>query len=245
MQHVAEFNDEQLEALYMPPARRHVRAGFIASLDGAVELDGRSGSLGGDDDHRVFVTLRALCDVILVGSNTAQTENYGPAKLSADRQARRRARGQSALPPIAVVSATASLDPAARLFVGDGAGAAEAPRPLVLCSARAPKQRRQVLAEVATVIECGDEHVEPGLALAALAERGLRTVLCEGGPTLAGVLINAHLLDELCLTQAMILAGPQHQLLAAGAPFVEPLRLRLGHLILGDGVLLGRWEVER
>lgn len=167
MQHVSEFSDEGLESLYTPPEGRHLRAGFIASLDGAVELDGRSGTLGDADDHRVFVTLRALCDVILIGSKTAQTENYGPAKLSADRQARRRARGQAALPPIAVVNALAALDPGGRLFVGDGEGTGDAPRPFVLCSARAPMEQRRALADVATVIECGDEHVEVDLALAA------------------------------------------------------------------------------
>jgi riboflavin biosynthesis pyrimidine reductase len=98
---------------------------------------------------------------------------------------------------------------------------------------------------VATVIECGDEHVEMDLALAALGEQGLNSVLCEGGPTLAGLLIKEGMLDELCLSQAMVLAGPDHRLLSAGAPFDDLVRLRLGHLLVGDGVLAGRWEVRR
>ena len=128
--------------------------------------------------------------------------------------------------------------------MGHDAGASDGPRPLVLCSARATRQRRAALSEVATVIECGDERVDVNLALAALADMGLNSVLCEGGPTLAGLLIKAGKLDELCLSQAMVLAGPGHQPLSAGAPFDDIVRLTLGHLLVGAGVLVGRWEVR-
>jgi len=210
-----------------------------------VELAGQSAGLGSDDDHRVFVTLRSLCDVVLVGSGTARAENYGPAKLSQPRQARRRKRGQLPLPPVAVVSADASMDPGGRLFGGDDGTRGDGPRPLVLCSSRATRRRREDLSKVAKVIECGDERVDMKLALGVLADEGLTSVLCEGGPTLAGLLIKARLLDELCLSQAMVLAGPNHELLSAGEPFEDVVRLRLGHLLVGDGVVVGRWEVQK
>jgi riboflavin biosynthesis pyrimidine reductase len=238
-----DLTDEDLEALYARPAGRHARAGFVASLDGAVEIDGRSGGLGSVDDHRVFVTLRALCDVVLVGSATAVTENYGPATLSPPRRERRVARDQGAAPPIAVVSSAAALDPESRLFSSPpGAGV---PRPLVLCAAVAPPARRVALDKVADVVECGDQRVELGRALDALAERGLTRVLCEGGPTLLSTLIHDDLLDELCLSQALVLAGPARRSLAAGTAFAAAVPLRLGHLLLGDSVLVGRWELDR
>jgi riboflavin biosynthesis pyrimidine reductase len=116
---------------------------------------------------------------------------------------------------------------------------------VVLCSAQAEAQRRQALAEVAEVIECGEQSVEPDRALAALADRGLTSVLCEGGPTLSTALLRAGLLDELCLSQALVLAGPGRAGLSAGEPFAEPVRLRLGHLLEGDDILAGRWEIVR
>jgi riboflavin biosynthesis pyrimidine reductase len=114
----------------------------------------------------------------------------------------------------------------------------------VLCAAVASNSARNGLAPVADVVECGDEHVDLHRALDALAERGLTWVLCEGGPTLHSGLIAAGLLDELCLSQAMLLAGPGHKTLSQGDAFARAVPLRLGHLLLGDGVVLGRWELE-
>ena len=48
-----------------------VRANLVASVDGAATLRGRSGGPGNDTDHAIFALLRALADVILVGSGTA------------------------------------------------------------------------------------------------------------------------------------------------------------------------------
>jgi riboflavin biosynthesis pyrimidine reductase len=241
----AELTDEDLEDLYALPNGRHVRLDFVCSLDAVIEVGGRSGGLNGEDDHRVFATLRALADVVLVGSGTVAAENYGPARLSAERLARRRARGQAHMPPIAVTNRHASLDPASRLFTGDAGLPAGSPRPIVLCAADAPVERRRGLGRVADVVECGDHEVNLGVALDALAERGLRRVLCEGGPTLATSLVGDGLVDELCLSQAAVLAGPGGRTLCDGMPFPGVVPLRLGHLVLADGFVIGRWELQR
>ena len=86
----------------------HVRVNFVASTDGAVTVDGRSGGLGSDADRRVFGTLRELAEVVLVGAGTVRAENYGGA--------RKPTRGRADPPPIAVVTGSADLDPGARLF---------------------------------------------------------------------------------------------------------------------------------
>ncbi len=52
----------------------------------------------------------------------------------------------------------------------------------------------------------GDE-VEPAAIVEVLRERGLDVVVCEGGPTLLGGLIDAGLVDELFLTVAPQVAG--------------------------------------
>jgi riboflavin biosynthesis pyrimidine reductase len=80
---------------------------MIASLDGAVAIDKRSGGLGGPADQRVFGVLRALADVILVGAGTARAEGYGPPKRPGLR--------------VAVVTRSAQLDWSAPLF-SSGAG---------------------------------------------------------------------------------------------------------------------------
>src|SRR4051812_27008758 len=74
----ADLHEAALVDAYRVPDGRHLRVNFVASLDGAVTLGGRSGGLGSPGDRRIFNLLRALSDVVLVGHGTASAEGYGP-----------------------------------------------------------------------------------------------------------------------------------------------------------------------
>jgi riboflavin biosynthesis pyrimidine reductase len=236
------LEDEDLEGLYTLPSGRYLRANFLATLDGAVEFGGTSSSLGGsEDDFRVFMTLRALTDVVVVGATTLRAEDYGPARLSAERAARRRARGDDRLPTVAVFTSTAQVNPAARVFREHGDGD-ERPRPIVVTCEAAPAEQRKALAEVAEVLVAGEKTVEPSVALEQLATRGLSRQLCEGGPTLFSSLLNAGLVNELCLTTRLALAGPGHGGLTRGPAFEALQTFEMEQLLTGDGVLLGRYR---
>src|SRR5690606_3806421 len=106
-----------------------------------------------------------------------------------------------------VVTASANLDPAARLFSPTLPSGAPAPPVWVLAPAAAPADRLAALGDVAEVICVGDERVDLAAALAALAERGAEVVLCEGGPTVNGQLVAAGLVDEWCVTYSPRLVG--------------------------------------
>ncbi|MCM3884253.1 pyrimidine reductase family protein [Frankia sp. R82] len=234
-----ESAEVDLDQAYAYPeqaaGRSYVRSNFVSSADGGAEVGGRSGPLGGDGDRQVFRTLRWLCDVVLVGAGTVRHENYGPVIVPPQRRELRVAAGLAAVPPVAVVTASATLDPAARLFDAEV-------RPVVLTCAAAPADRRAALAQVAEVVLCGDNTVEPAAALAALAERGLTRVLLEGGPTLHAQLAGAGLLDELCLTVAPLLAGPDRKTITMGDGWPEPARLRLIQVLTEDGSLFLRYQ---
>ena len=62
----------------------HVRVNFVASTDGAVTVDGRSGGLGSDADRQVFGTLRELADVVLVGATRVSVKRRAPGSRSAE-----------------------------------------------------------------------------------------------------------------------------------------------------------------
>ncbi|GEL24573.1 hypothetical protein PSU4_35270 [Pseudonocardia sulfidoxydans NBRC 16205] len=199
-----------------------VRVNFVSSLDGAVTVDGVSAGLGSDADKVVFGLLRRLADVVLVGAGTVRAENY--------RGARRPAVGRDLPPPIAVVTASADLDPGARLFTDTAVA------PVILTTADAPAARRDALrAAGADVVEAPD--LEPATLLAELGRRGLHRVLCEGGPMLFGALSRAGLVDELCLTLSpVVLAGSARRI--ATGPAAD-LRLTLaGALTAPDALLL-------
>ena len=223
---------EDLEAAY-PQPDRHVRVNFVASLDGAIELHGRSAGLGRPADRAAFMAMRAVADAVLVGAGTARDEDYGPVRLKEETRGRRRARGQRDLPVLAIVSAQARLAPDAKIFSG-------ADRPLIFTTetGRAASGR---LESVAELVPCGETSVDLRVALSVLAERGLGRVVCEGGPTLFRTLLAADLVDELCLTHAPVLAGPQRRRLTAESPLIEPAEFALTGLLEGDGLLLARY----
>ena len=53
----------------------------------------------------------------------------------------------------------------------------------------------------------GEHEVTAAAAVSALAGRGYREILAEGGPHLLGQLAAAGLIDELCVTISPVLAG--------------------------------------
>jgi riboflavin biosynthesis pyrimidine reductase len=80
-------------------------------------------------------------------------------------------------------------------------------RPIVVTVTDAAPEDRTRAAEVADVVIAGTHDVELRRAVSALYERGARSIIAEGGPTLNGELARAGLLDELCLTLSPRLAS--------------------------------------
>ena len=228
-----------LEQAYgYPPDRRWLRANMVASVDGAASSDGRSRGLSSPGDKRVFRVLRALADVIVVGAGTARAERYAAVTAEETTPTERVARGQTATPAIAVVTSRLDLDPGSRLF------ADATTRSLVLTCAAADPYRLGALREVADVVVAGEERVDLPAALDALAQRGLRRMLCEGGPTLLAQVAAAGRLDELCLTVSPLLTGGGAGRILAGADLTPPRPLRLRHLLEEDGALFTRYTRE-
>ncbi len=222
-----------------------IRVNFIASLDGAVTIDGRSGALGRPADATVYAILRDLADVVVVGAGTARSENYGGARTDARRRMRLHHHGlggarDGAPPPIAVVTASAALDPASRLFTDTERA------PIVLTTVSADADRKHLLAETgAEVIEAGHSTVTAADIRRELGGRGLLRVLCEGGPSLFGDLIDAGAVDELCLTVSPLLVGGTAGRIAV-SPNALPTAMSLRHALLDDdGTVLTRWERTR
>lgn len=241
--------EKELRALHAHPApdgRPWVRANMVATLDGAAAgPDGRSGSINGPADLRVFTALRSQADVVLVGAGTARAERYDVPRLGpALRQARER-EGRAPRPQLAVVTTTGNL-PDALLC--------DTPTPWVLTTSRAAHlgRLRSLLGDDhVLVLDGGTPDADAGpvvdlaAGLRALADAGLPRVLAEGGPSLLGALARAHLLDELFLTVAPVLVAGD-ALRAATGPLLDPVtRLEPLSLLLGDGMLLGRWRVLR
>ena len=228
---------QELLDLYALPDRSttRVRMNFVESADGAVTLRGRSGTLGGETDRDVMSVLRTLSDVVVVGAGTIRVEGYGGVALPPDDVAWRRENGLADQPHVAVVSNHLSLDPDAPLF------AEAARRPIVVTRADAPADRLRELEAVADLIVCGEASVNLTMMLERFEHRGLTQVLCEGGPRLFGALLDADLVDQVCLTIAPRFVGGDAGRIDAGAA-ERDRRFRLaGSFVDDDGFVFLRY----
>jgi riboflavin biosynthesis pyrimidine reductase len=221
-----------------PPDRPWLIVNMIASADGATELDGVSGGLGGPADRLVFRAIRASSDWIVVGAGTVRAERYGPPRLPDGARDRRIARGLPADPRMAVVTGRFDLDPTMRLFAEKEPGE---PRPLVVTGTSAPATRIEALVEAAEVVVLDDSRPTPAAILAELGSRGARVVLSEGGPSFNGQLASAGLIDELCLSVSPLVVGGPSSRIARAEESGAPLPLTLTHLLEQDSLLFARY----
>lgn len=216
---IVEIADDELADAYaFPDARSWIRVNFVSTLDGVIRgTDGTSRSIASPADQRAFSQLRRAADVVLVGAGTLRDEDYHPARL-----------------PLAVVTATGNLPVSLRLFT---LRTADTPRTLVLTTKLGAASIDRAWLPVAEVIECGEDGVDLPTAMAALIDRGLRRIHCEGGPRLLGDLAAAGLLDELLLTVVPVLhgGGPAEHLLTVAGGLDPDLRLQVTQVLEEDG----------
>jgi len=207
-----------------------VRVNFVSSIDGAAARDGRSAGLSDPGDKRRFELLRRVSDVVVVGAGTVRDEGYGAMRVSDASVRWRTAHGRGEHPVFAIVTAALDLDPASRIF-------ADAPvRPVILTTEQAAG--KAAFADAADVVVAGSSRVDGALAVAALRERGLTRILCEGGPSLFGSFLAADVVDELCLTIAAILEGGEAPRIVHGdLPAARDMRLAAVQRT-GDDLLL-------
>jgi riboflavin biosynthesis pyrimidine reductase len=217
-----------------------LRCNFVSSVDGAATEHGVTRGLQTPGDNQVFAALRDLADVVLVGAGTVRVEGYGAIAPGNRRTGVRQTYGLSPALPTAVVSRSLALDPGAALFTAAAPGA----RTIVLTCGTSDPSARAALSECADVVLCGDDDVDLALARGALAERGLRRILCEGGPTLLGGLADARLVDELCLSFTPLLAGPGARRIVGGQAWARTLSVRLTGLLEEGGALFSRYRTQ-
>jgi riboflavin biosynthesis pyrimidine reductase len=222
---------EGLVELYPRNPSPTLRANFIASLDGAITVDGLSGGLHGPGDKEIFQSLRMVCDALIVASGTVVAENYDALRLTQPAREWRLDQGLPEFPLMVIVSGSLNLDLDQLIFT-------DAPiPPIVVTHAAAPVER---LAGVADVIVAGDDAVDCAAAVAELNARGATQLLCEGGAKLMGTLVAADLVDEVCLTVSPLLVGGGPGRMTAGAPG-SVRRMSLRHVLTLEDMLFLRY----
>jgi riboflavin-specific deaminase-like protein len=200
-----------------PPADRpYLALNFAATLDGRASIDGRSGAIGSDTDTAMLVGLRQRFDAVMIGAGTMRVERYG--RIISD-PAQREAREERGLPadPLMVIVGGLDLPWDAPLFTAGGGE--------VLLFTGEEGEPPETATPV-EVVRAEESRVDMTKALRHLrAERGVRAVLCEGGPRLHSQLQAQGLADELFLTIAPKLVGAGNTILEGALPEVAELEL--------------------
>ncbi len=213
--------------------RPYVITNFAISLDGRATLGGRSGEIGSDTDTQMLVGLRTKVDAVMIGAGTMRAERYGRVVGDSEKRSRRERKGLPHDPLMVIVSGNLDLPWDAPLFTAGGG------RVLIFTSSHAaPPETKTSL----RVVRHRD-RVDLREALRHLrSDRGVRALLCEGGPRLHAQLIEAGLVDELFVTHAPKLIGGDGPGLAAGLPEADR-ELELRWLLQEGGELFGRYRV--
>jgi riboflavin biosynthesis pyrimidine reductase len=224
--------------------RPYTTINFVVSRDGRIsysepgDVGGSSIALGNRADVWLMGLLRARCDAVLMGDGTVRAEPdhvWTPSHL--------RDPDAAAFEHLRVLEGRASI--ALHVFCSltgeierSWASVARDDIELVVASTAggADEARRRLAGRPGTeVVAFGDDRVDTGaLARWLLAERGVRSLLCEGGPSLYGSLAADGAIDDEFVTLSPVLVGG---VAASGA--------RRPSLVEGVGFAPGRSPIAR
>jgi riboflavin-specific deaminase-like protein len=215
-----------------PEGRPYLALNMVSTLDGKATIDWRTKGLSSELDRELFHHLRTQTDAVMVGAGTARAERYGRIAKSDELRAKREREGLAPDPLAVVVSARLDLPADLPLLQQQGQ------KVVIATGADAVLQGTQAEIEYLRV---GDDLP---LAMSKLREEhGVRSMLCEGGPTLNSHLFAAGLVDELFLTMSPKVCGGAAALtIVAGRDLVEPAEMGLVSVAAGDDQLFTRWR---
>jgi riboflavin-specific deaminase-like protein len=218
-----------------PEGRPYLVLNMVSSLDGKATIDWRTKGLSTELDRQLFHQLRTQGDAIMVGAGSVRAERYGRMAKSEELRATREREGLAPDPIAVVVSARLDL-PADLPLLNE-------PEQKVVIATGSDASLPDDLTSQIAYERTGDDLP---LLMARLREQhGVRSVICEGGPTLNSHLLAPGLVDELWLTLNPKLAGGAAALtIVAGRELVEPAELEPVSVAEGDGDLFTRWRTR-
>jgi GTP cyclohydrolase II len=204
-----------------PPAGRpRVVLKYAQTLDGRIATGGGDSKwISGTEERALSHALRAACDAVMVGVGTVVQDD--------PRLTVRLVPGAS---PLRVVLDSTLRTPSEALLLGGG------PATIVLTTDLASEADRRRVRDAGAgicVLPRGPGGVDLGAGLRALRERGVRTLLVEGGARVITSLLGAGLVDRLVI-------GTAPRIIGAGTEAVGDL----GVARVADGIALRNRSVH-
>jgi riboflavin-specific deaminase-like protein len=219
-----------------PDDRPYLALNMVATADGKAAVEGRTRAISSETDRAIFHNLRTQADAVMVGAGTVGTEGYGPIVKNDELRAKREREGMAPDPLAVIVSGSLNVRADVPLLQDPGSR--------VVILTRSEAELEGVAAQVEYLRSASDPFDPRPLLGVLRSEQGVRSILCEGGPTLNESLLLHGLVDELFLTVTPVLAGGAAALtIVAGTPLPELVSLDLLWALEEDGELYLRYKV--
>ncbi|HWG58087.1 MAG TPA: dihydrofolate reductase family protein [Candidatus Acidoferrales bacterium] len=198
------------------PRRPYISSNFVMGLDGRVSFRERPGQAGGreisrsPEDRWLMDFLRAHHDAVLMGASTLREEPGADAQgwdYAIDHEDLRRYRDEALhLGKLKVIVLTGSgeVDLSLRIFHSARV------EPWILTTSDGEERLREAGGSAAVKIVGlrGSRRLDLTAAVRLLrSDHGIRTLLCEGGPTVYAELLNRKLIDEDFRTLSLQVPG--------------------------------------
>ncbi len=195
-------------------ARPFVTLKMAMSLDGAIAAQpGRAEWLTGEAARAFVRDQRAAHDAVMVGAGTVRIDD--PLLTVRPHAVRHKPYRRI------VVCETEPIPGSARVLVAPVDAPSEAYAPTMVLAPAGARERFAALEPLADVVYVGAAaatQLDLTAALEAVRARGIDTILCEGGPTLAGRLIRDRLVQRaIWLVAPRFLQSPTAVPVLAGA----------------------------
>lgn len=217
--------DEAFRDLALPsaPDDRRVVVGtnMVTTIDGRAQRMGTAEGLSGRADRRLMRLYRVAYDAVGSGIGTLRATDFW-STLPADLAQRRADAGKSPQPLSVVIAGSGPIPTDRRWFGWDQAR-------LLIVGARSPLAGGDASLPAHTeLLVAPTDYPDPPWVADQLADRGIGSLLLEGGPTTNAAFLAAGCLDELYWTVgARILATEALPMLApirGGSPFADAPR---------------------
>jgi len=207
------------------------------SADGKISTVARKQvRISGKEDMQRVDELKAGTDAVMVGVGTVLADDP-KLTIKSDVLKRERVNQGRTENPLRIVVDSNARTPVTAAILG--------PNMLIAVAQQAPRHKVKELDTKAEIIVLGERKVDLAALLASLKDRGVNSVLVEGGATLNFALLSFGLVDEIyTYVGNIIIGGSSAPTLVNGDGLTSDfVKLKLKQIRqVGDGVLI-KWTV--